>query len=385
MTTPTPETRDPDRADHEPETRHRIDLSVTKVAAGACASALAAAVGSQLGVAGTIAGAAVASVVATSAGAVIGHSLERGTNAARKAIPVLDPEQLETAILSRARSARAERVAQHHHHPQVYDYDTRAHDTRVHDTQVHDTRIHDTRIAPPYGDQPAALTALDQTQALPSLAERALTDSGLDETVVLDAKPPQPVMGPHAQTVVLPAVTPGGSDTSDSTNTPRSWKNRLPGRKTLLAATMASFLIGTGAVTALEVARKGEFPGYHSNVFTNDPGGSGGSNHQPGEQKPGGGGTHESSTPSQKPDSSSPAPSGSSDASTAPSTPQSSDSAPSTPATPSAGSSTGSSGPSTGPTSSAGGSTSPSSVPSTPNPPTQSSSAGGLGNATPTG
>ena len=107
MTTPTDETRDHDRADPEPERRHRLDLSVTKVAAGACASALAAAVGSKLGVAGTIAGAAVASVVATSASAVIGHSLERGKTAARTVIPALDPEQLETAFLARARTARA--------------------------------------------------------------------------------------------------------------------------------------------------------------------------------------------------------------------------------------------------------------------------------------
>ncbi|MEY9886712.1 hypothetical protein ABIA31_000338 [Catenulispora sp. MAP5-51] len=354
MTTPTDETRDPDRADHEPATRHRIDLSVTKIAAGACAAALAAAVGSKLGVAGTIVGAAVASAVATSASAVIGHSLERGTTAARKAMPALDPEQLETAILSRARSAR-----------------------------VHSTQAPETRFMPTHSDEPVALTALDQTQALPSLADRALTDSALDETVVLDAKP-YPAMGPHAQTVVLPTVIPDPSDTSDISDTPRSWKDRLPGRKPLLAAAIASFMIGTGAVTALEVARKGEFPGYHSNVFTNDPGHSGGSTNQPGEQNPGGG-THENSTPSQKPDSSSPASSGSSDPGTTPSTPQSSDSAPTTPDTPSTGTSTGSSSSPSGPTSSPSGSGSPSSVPSTPNPPTQSSSANGLGNATPTG
>jgi hypothetical protein len=355
MTTPTDETRDPDRADHEPATRHRIDLSVTKIAAGACAAALAAAVGSKLGVAGTIVGAAVASAVATSASAVIGHSLERGTTAARKAMPALDPEQLETAILSRARSAR-----------------------------VHSTQAPETRFMPTHSDEPVALTALDQTQALPSLADRALTDSALDETVVLDAKP-YPAMGPHAQTVVLPTVIPNTSDTPDISDTPRSWKDRLPGRKPLLAAAIASFMIGTGAVTALEVARKGEFPGYHSNVFTNDPGHSGGSTNQPGEQNPGGDGTHESSTRSQKPDSSSPASSGSSDPGTTPSTPQSSDSAPTTPDTPSTGASTGSSSSPSGPTSSPSGSGSPSSVPSTPNPPTQSSSANGLGNTTPTG
>ncbi|MEY9935600.1 hypothetical protein ABH926_010282 [Catenulispora sp. GP43] len=357
MTTPTHETRDPDPAENEPEARHRIDLSVTKIAAGACAAALAAAVGSKLGVAGTIAGAAVASVVATSASAVIGHSLERGTSAARKAMPVLDPEQLETAILSRARTARAE-----HRMP---------HDTRVHDVRIQDTRVQDA----------AALTHTDQTRVLPSLADRALTDSGLDETVVLDRKP-LPAVSPHAQTVVLPTVTPDVPDTPDTPDTPRTWKDRLPGRKPLLAAAVASFLIGTGAVTALEVARKGEFPGYHSNVFTNDPGQSGGSHNQPGEQNPGGAGTHESSTPSQKPDSSAPTPSGSSDAGTTPSTPQSSDSAPSTPDTPSTGSSTGSSAsPTTAPSSSAN----PSSIPSTPNPPTQSSSADGAGKSTPTG
>lgn len=310
MTTPTNENRDTDRPDTDridridrridhtdgfdridtaaPETRHRLDLSITKVAAAACASAIAAAVGSKLGVGGTIIGAAVASAVATSASAVIGHSLERGKTAARKAIPV-------------------------------------------------------------------ALTPLDATRARSSLADRALTDSAVDEAVAID-------------------------------EAPRTWKDRIPGRKPLIAAGLASFLIGTGAVTALEVARKGEFPGYHSNVFT-DPGQSGGSHDQPSEQNHGGNGSH-GSTPSQKPDSSSPTPSGSgsgsSSPSTIPSTPQTSGSTSSSPSTPPTTPSTGPTTPSTGPTSAPTGGTSPTSVPST-NGGQAPSSTVGMGNGTPTG
>lgn len=311
MTTPTNENRDTDRRDFgrrdfdrvdridgfdkidgfdsidtaAPETRHRLDLSITKVAAGACAAAIAAAVGSKLGVGGTIIGAAVASAVATSASAVIGHSLERGKTAARRAIPV-------------------------------------------------------------------ALTPLDATRVRSSLADRALADSVVDETVASD-------------------------------EAPRTWKDRIPGRKPLIAAGLASFLIGTGAVTALEVARKGEFPGYHSNVFTNDPGQGGGSDNQPSEENPGGSRTH-GTTPSQKPDSPSPTPSGpdSSSPSSIPSTPSPSASTPSTP--PSAGSSSGSPAPTTTPTGSAN--------PTTPSPagPTAPSSSGtgpgdGPGKATPSG
>ncbi|ACU73662.1 hypothetical protein Caci_4801 [Catenulispora acidiphila DSM 44928] len=344
MTTPTHEPRDPDRAVPEPETRHRLDLSVTKIAAGASAAAISAAVGSKLGVGGTIAGAAVASVVATSASAVIGHSLERGKTAARKAMPVLDPEQLETAILSRARTVRS------------------AHRT----------------AAVEIVDEPAALTHFDEAQTQLSLTDRALADSAVDETAVLDGDTDiHAPMGPHAQTMLLANI---------AADTPRTWKDRIPGRKPLLAAAIASFMLGTGAVTALEVARKGEFPGYHSNVFSNDPGQSGGSHDQPAPENPGGNGSHEGSTPSQKPDSPSPTPSGSSDSpSTTPSTPPSSGSTPVTPSTPSTSPSTGPTGASTTPTTSPNSSTSPSSVPSTPGAPTQSSTAGAPGKATPTG
>lgn len=357
MTTPTNENRDPDRAGREPETRHRLDLSVSKITAGACASALAAAVGSKLGVAGTIAGAAVASAVATSASAVIGHSLERGREAARKAMPALDPEQLETAILARVRAAaRTEPMARETRAPA----DTRA-------------------------GEPAALTRADETQVLPSLAslaDRALGDSHLDETVVLDGRTraaleARPPMGPHAQTMLLQ---------TNPDDARRGWRDRLPGRKPLLAAAVASFMIGTGAVTALEVARKGEFPGYHSNVFTNDPGRGSGSHDQPSRQNPGGSSSREGTTPSQKPDSPSPTPSGSGSASpsTTPSTPPTPDSTPSTAATTPPTPATGPTTPSSGPTSATTGGAGPTSVPSTVGGPAPSSTAG-LGMGTPTG
>ncbi|MEZ0113190.1 hypothetical protein ABH920_007220 [Catenulispora sp. EB89] len=357
MTTPTNENRDTDRTEATdstaPEGRHRLDLSVTKIAASACAAALAAAVGSQLGVAGTIAGAAVASAVATSAGALIGHSLERGKTVARKAMPALDPEQLETAILSRARGARAERAARVEAHPRI--------------------------------DEPAALTRVDETLLIRPLTDRAVADHGLDETVVLDRGTygatngaMYGAIGPSAQTVPLPRIT-----TDDP---PRTWKDRLPGRKPLIAAAVASFLIGTGAVTALEVARKGEFPGYHSNVFTNDPGRSGGSNNQPAPENPGGNGTHEDTTPSQKPDSPpSSSGSGGQTPSTTPSTPSTSGSTPSAPSTPSTTPSTGPTGSSTAPTTPPTSNPNPTTAPSSSGAATPSQSATGLGKATPSG
>jgi hypothetical protein len=186
-------------------------------------------------------------------------------------------------------------------------------------------------------------------------------------------------MGPHAQTMLLQKVPDDAR---------RSWKDRLPGRKPLIAAAIASFVLGTGAVTALEVARKGEFPGYHSNVFTNDPGQRGGSNDRPSEQNPGGKGSDKSSTPSQKPDSPSSTPSGSggSSPSTTPSTPQTPDSTSSTPSTPTTPTapSTGPTTPSTGPTSAPTGATSPTSVPSTAGGQAPSSTVG-LGKGTPSG
>ena len=377
MTTPTDETRDHDRADREPERRPRLDLSVTKVAAGACASALAAAVGSKLGVGGTIAGAAVASVVATSASAVIGHSLERGKTAACTVIPALDPEQLETAFLARARTARA------------------AHRTPA----AAPSRRRVSIRGPDPHRRSGAIDPLRRGAGEDSLTDRALTDSGLDETVVLDGGThaalgrPDP-MGPHAQTMLL---------ANAASDAPRTWKDRLPGRKPLLAAVVASFVLGTSAVTALEVARKGEFPGYHSNVFSNDPGQSGGSHNPSAPKTSGAGGSDESSTPSQKPDSPSPTQSGSSDSPSAtPSTPQSSDSAPttsgisgtpgtsntsSTSGTPSTNASTAPTGPATPPATSPTGGANPSSAPNTPGAPAPatSSTAGAPGKATGTG
>ena len=310
MTTPTNENRDTDRIEphrtHDrtdrtaPETRHRLDLSITKIAAGACAAAIAAAVGSKLGVGGTIIGAAVASAVATSASAVIGHSLERGKTAALKAIP------------------------------------------------------------------PPALTRVDATQMMPSLADRALTDSDVEETVALDRSA-------HAQTMVLPQVAARGPAPLDGPH---------PGPQAADRGGLASFMLGTGAVTALEVARKGEFPGYHSNVFTNDPGQGSGSNDQPSQENPGGSGTH-GTTPSQKPDSPNPTPSGSgsSSPSSVPSTPSPVGSTPSTPSTGSPSDPTAPTVPTTPPTAPTG-SANPT-TPGTAGPTAPSSPAGGLGKTAP--
>ncbi|WP_194898601.1 hypothetical protein [Catenulispora pinisilvae] len=393
MTTPTPEDRD-ERGERAP--RPHIDLSVTKIAAGACAAALAAAVGSKLGVAGTIVGAAVASTVATSASALIGHSLERGKTAARKAMPVLDPEAY-TTILSRARIEResaaehdaADREARTH---LVADDRAAADATRVDAPRFGQARGGETRGSGTRDDETrinaarSNATRVDETRVeLPT----GVLSSDLDQTIVLHGGTPS-AAGPNAETVVLPTITAGADDAADA---PQTWKDRLPGRKPMIAAAIASFVIGTGAVTALEVARKGEFPGYHSNVF--DPGTGGDSNnHQPASQDPSGtGGTHKESTPSQKPDSPSSSGSGSGagglPSNTPPSTPSPSGSGPSTPSAPSSTPSTspstspssipstpqssgGSTGPTTAPTSSAGGNT-----PSTANT--------GAGKATPSG
>lgn len=355
MSTPTNENRDTARLAPEPKAedgpRQRFDLSVTKIAAGASAAALAAAVGSKLGVAGTIVGAAVASVVSTSASTVIGHSLERGKTAARKAMPVLDPEQVETALLSRARIARAERSV---------------------------------RAANGAERVPMA----EASMAEPSMAEAPMAQTRVEERVAsvpipdrVPAQAPAPVSALSEGTLVLPVlpvqpvlVTP---------DVPRGWKDRLPGRKPLIAAAVASFMLGTGAVTALEVARKGEFPGYHGNVF--DPGQSG-SHDQPAPRSPSGSGTHEGSTPSQKPDSS-PTPSGSQSQapSSTPSTAPTSDPGATTPTTPGTSATAPATTPSTPPTTQPTGSPDPTATPGTPAPTTPSSAATGAGKATPTG
>ena len=371
MTTPTPEDRD-ERG--EPAPRHHIDLSVTKIAAGACAAALAAAVGSKLGVAGTIVGAAVASAVATSASALIGHSLERGKTAARKAMPVLDPEAY-TTILSRARIEResaaghdaADREARTHlvaddraavdatrvdapRFGQARGIEARGNETRGSETRGGETSGSGTWN----GETPVNATRVNATRVDETRVEMpaGVLSSDLDQTIVLHGGTPSGA-GPNAETVVLPTITAGADGPADASQT---WKDRLPGRKPMIAAAIASFVIGTGAVTALEVARKGEFPGYHSNVF--DPGTGGSNNRQPASQDPSGtGGTHKESTPSQKPDSPSSSGSGSGagglPSNTPPSTPSPSGSGASTPSAPS-------STPSTSP------STSPSSIPSTP-------------------
>jgi hypothetical protein len=188
---------------------------------------------------------------------------------------------------------------------------------------------------------------------MPSLADRALTDSGLDETVVEAA--------------------------------PRRQRERVRGRKTWIAAAVASFVIGTGAVTALEVARKGDLPGAHGSVF--DPGNSG-THDQPAPQYPGGSSTQEGSTPSQKPDSPAPTSSGSpsESPSTTPSTPAASETTPTAPTTPSTDPTSGATTPSTAPTTQPTGTPDPTVAPSTPGPTTApSSTGGGAGKVTPTG
>lgn len=321
-------------AEEKPDTvpRQRLDLSVTKIAAGAGAAALAAAVGSKLGVAGTIVGAAVASVVSTSASTVIGHSLERGKTAARKAMPVLDPEQLETALLARARIARAERSVR---------------------------AANGVERIPMAEASASALTSASMTQ---TRVEERVSSAGAEETAVL---PVQPV-------VVAPEAR-------------RTWRERIPGRKPLIAAAVASFMLGTGAVTALEVARKGEFPGYHSNVF--DPGQSGGTHDQPAPQYPSGSGTREGSTPTQKPDPSSPRSSGShsQSPSSSPSTAPTSDPGASTPTVPTPSATTPAMTPSTAPATQPTGSTGATVAPSTPGATTPSTAATGAGKVTPTG
>lgn len=213
---------------HPQEKRPRLDLSATKVAAGAGASALAAAVGSKLGVAGTIAGAAVASVVSASAGAVLGHSLERGKNAALKARPALEAYQADWWA----------------------------------------------------------------RQAGPDAPREAL-----DATVVLDGGT-QGAVAPDAETVPLPSVSDAESGAGAER---RGWKDRVPGRKPLVALTVASFVLGTGGVTAYTLARDGGVPGQNGSVFSNNDGRSDRNDppdqRSPGEGGPGGGGSRHSTPP----------------------------------------------------------------------------------------
>lgn len=70
-------TPEPESASQSAHPVARLDLSVTKIIGGALAAMTAAALGSQLGVAGTIIGAALASTVAALAGALYTTSLSR--------------------------------------------------------------------------------------------------------------------------------------------------------------------------------------------------------------------------------------------------------------------------------------------------------------------
>ena len=173
--------------------------------------------GSKLGVAGTIVGAAVASVVSTAAGAILGHSLERGKNAALKARPALEAFQSD--------------------------------------------RLHAARRQAPPG--------------------------ALDTTVILDGGT-RATVAPEAETVPLPPL-------NEAPETRRTWRDRLPGRKPLLALTVASFAIGTGAVTTYTLARDGGVPGQNGSVFSRD-GGHDGSHDSPAPQNPGEGSTGGAST-----------------------------------------------------------------------------------------
>ncbi|WP_086822212.1 hypothetical protein [Allokutzneria sp. NRRL B-24872] len=72
--------------------KRKLDITTTKVVAGALAAVTAAVLGAQLGVAGTVIGAALASVVSTIGGALYEHSLDRSRTAVRDKIKTGQPE-----------------------------------------------------------------------------------------------------------------------------------------------------------------------------------------------------------------------------------------------------------------------------------------------------
>jgi len=223
----------------------------------------------------------VASAVSATAGAVLGHSLERGKTAAMKARPALEAFQAE----------------RHHAHEH----------------------------APP---------------------------GALESTVILDGGTPGAV-APDAETVPLPSVDARGAASAGAGK--RRWRHRLSGRKPLIAMTAASFIIGTGAVTAFTLARDGSIPGDRGGVFTPDDGR--GSSHDPRQQSPGTGGGH---TTGKSQHTQSPTPTGSGSGSTTPTPPttptttsssdssSSSSDSPTPPATPTTGPTTSPSSPMTG-------------------------------------
>ncbi|MCP3800037.1 hypothetical protein NLX83_12295 [Allokutzneria sp. A3M-2-11 16] len=81
----------------------KLDITTTKVVAGALAAVTAAVLGAQLGVAGTVIGAALASVISTIGGALYEHSLDRSRSAVREKIGTTRTEKLDapTEVIAR--------------------------------------------------------------------------------------------------------------------------------------------------------------------------------------------------------------------------------------------------------------------------------------------
>jgi hypothetical protein len=178
-----------------------------------------------------------------------------------------------------------------------------------------------------------------------------------DETTVLPAISARNTR--DAETVVLPRSNAAGSDASAAAKRP-SWKEQLPGWKSVAVVTALSFVVGTGAMAGVELLRGHGVIGTNGSVFSN--GGGGKQEQHPSPMTPGGhgsGGTGSSpSTPS------TPTPSGATTPSQTPST---------TPSTPST--DTPSTTPSTDPTT-------PSTTPdTTPAPPTGTDAPSNPGNA----
>ncbi|SDN36756.1 hypothetical protein [Allokutzneria albata] len=92
----------------ETKEERKLDITTTKVVAGALAAVTAAFLGAQLGVAGTVIGAALASVVSTIGGALYEHSLDRSRNAVRDKIGTVRTERLDapTEVIARPQPER---------------------------------------------------------------------------------------------------------------------------------------------------------------------------------------------------------------------------------------------------------------------------------------
>ncbi|PRZ42748.1 hypothetical protein CLV47_10494 [Antricoccus suffuscus] len=93
-----PSSSDPDESvpeSKEPKPAKKFDLSLTQVIGGSLAAATAAALGSQLGVAGTIIGAAVISVISAVAASLYTTSLRHTRAAAKAAVEVVRVKRLD--------------------------------------------------------------------------------------------------------------------------------------------------------------------------------------------------------------------------------------------------------------------------------------------------